>query len=607
MRNALTQWARVLAASLADAGVLDVVISPGSRSTPFIAAMERERRFRRHDAVDERAAAFFALGQARATGKPSVLLCTSGSAAAHYMPAVVEAAAAHLPMVVVTADRPFELQDCCAAQTTDQVKMFGSHVRRYFDPGTPDTTADALRALRRIAAHAVFSACWPTPGPVHLNARARKPLEPVAAASAEERDFEEAVTRMLATPIVAVEPPRAIADPALLDRVAGWCLNAERGVIVAGPAPATFRRLRDVVRRLATTLHFPVFAEASSQLRFTGGDGAFDLGCDAFDTLLGSERMRSLLRPDVVLCVGAPATSGSWERYQLQTPVERGVVFTRHAWTDPNNCAAALVFGDVEASLEGLVERVAAKCAPPSARKLEWVDTVRRAETAAWEIVDRHLAGDDPNLAEGRAVRAVLANVPAGSVVVLGNSLPIRHVDAYVRGRDMRDLTVLCQRGINGIEGLVAGTLGSASVDPRPTTLLLGDVSLLHDLSSLVLTHKPKTPVVIVVINNRGGRIFEQLPVALPGVEPEVFDHIATPHELDFAAAAKMYGVAYEAPAGVAALGAAVRAAHARTGVSLVEVTVEPHGAVAGRRRVFADVDDALASVVRRHDGEPVA
>ena len=173
-------WARLLLDGFAVAGVRDVVISPGSRSSPFVLAAHEHADLRCHDVLDERSAGFFALGQAKACGEPSLLICTSGTAGAHYLPAVMEAAQSYTPLAVLTADRPFELQECGANQTADQLKLFGAHVRRFFHLGSPDSTERALRALRRVAAQAVWSTKRPVPGPVHVNAPARKPLEPPA-------------------------------------------------------------------------------------------------------------------------------------------------------------------------------------------------------------------------------------------------------------------------------------------------------------------------------------------------------------------------------------------------------------------------------------------
>ncbi len=205
--NALGEWARLLVETLAAAGVRDVIISPGSRSTPFVWSALEQRQLRCHVLIDERAAGFFALGQARLTGVPSALLCTSGSALANYLPAVAEAALSATPLIVLSADRPYELMACGAAQTFDQVKIFEAFTRSFFDLGLPDESPPALSGLQRAVAQAVHTASFPVPGPVHLNARARKPLEPRPPQTDAERALNEHVTRLVARGPATAERP----------------------------------------------------------------------------------------------------------------------------------------------------------------------------------------------------------------------------------------------------------------------------------------------------------------------------------------------------------------------------------------------------------------
>ena len=235
LRDPLTEWSELLVDSLAKAGVRDVVLSPGSRSTPFVLAAAKHPLLRCFDVIDERSAAFFALGQAKAAGRPSLVLCTSGSAGTHYFPAVIEAAMSFTPLLLLTADRPLELQDGAAPQTIDQLKLFGDHVRGFFELGLPDLAAGPLRALRRRVVQSVHAAQWPTPGPVHLNARARKPLEPQAAANDSEREMAQRAQALAATPIPHVHGARMVPSPEGLDALASRLASAERPLIVAGP------------------------------------------------------------------------------------------------------------------------------------------------------------------------------------------------------------------------------------------------------------------------------------------------------------------------------------------------------------------------------------
>jgi len=597
-KNLLTEWSRLVLSSFVDAGIRDVVISPGARSAPFIIAASREPRLVRHSALDERAAAFFALGQARATGRPTLLVCTSGSAGAHYLPAIVEAGRAHVPLVVLTSDRPIELQGCAAAQTIDQTKMFGDHVRAFFDLGGPDAAPEALLGVRRIVAQATFSAEWPTPGAVHLNARARAPLEPVVARSAAEADLARDVTALLASPITAPYAPELAPSRRALAAVGGWCRDAERPLIVCGPASpedaapaATFE--------LALALGAPVLCEATSQVRFAEAPRGVVV-VDAFDTILRSSTVRRAARSDFVIQIGAPPTSTMWEPYvhELQAgsaragndggPVRR-VVVARHGWNDPTSSASALVLGDLDPALRSLA-RAAGGGRERSAR---WLARMDRANKAAWSIVDDELRGTCA-LSEGAVVRAVAEAIPRDSTLFIGNSLPVRQIDTFCKAGHTR-ATVLSQRGTNGIDGLVAGAAGAASVTDAPLTLLLGDISFLHDVSSLMLASSARAPLVIVVVNNAGGRIFEQLPLAQPPIEAAVLAHLTSPHALSFEHAALAYGVRYARAAARDELVTALEQAYSRGGCTVVEATVPPSGAQEQHRRIWDRADAVLA------------
>jgi 2-succinyl-5-enolpyruvyl-6-hydroxy-3-cyclohexene-1-carboxylate synthase len=261
-----TLWTEVLATALADAGVAVCAVSPGSRSTPLVTALARSRRFELPAIVDERAAGFFALAAARSSGRPVALVCTSGSAPGHYLPAVIEAAMACVPLVVISADRPPELHDAGAAQTVPQLALFGEQVRLRVDLGPPTGEALALRAVRRRVMQAVAAAEGPVPGPVHLNVPLRKPLEPAAPTNDAERALAAEVARLATLP-AAGRPPRLTASDEAIAELAAALIAEPHGMIVAGALPEAFATARDDVFALATRLGYPLFAEAGSQLR----------------------------------------------------------------------------------------------------------------------------------------------------------------------------------------------------------------------------------------------------------------------------------------------------------------------------------------------------
>jgi 2-succinyl-5-enolpyruvyl-6-hydroxy-3-cyclohexene-1-carboxylate synthase len=319
--NLLAEWSRLIFGTLRAAGVRDVVVSPGSRSTPFAYAALTTPGLVCHSAWDERSAGFFALGQARLTGRPSAVLSTSGSAVVNYHPAVAEAAYAHVPLVVLSADRPFELQEVGAAQCMDQVKVFGGLVRRYLDLGHPDAGDVALDAAQRAVARTVLEAMAPNPGPVHLNLRARKPLEPRGATTEVERALERAVTSRLDRGPGQLARGRAAPPNEVLSELGAALKRHGNGLIVLGPAAAGLEL--EPVFELSARTGYPLCAEAPSQARFArprGFDDVVVIG--GLDALLEV----STLVPDFVLELGGTPTSSSFERLARSGAFERAVV-----------------------------------------------------------------------------------------------------------------------------------------------------------------------------------------------------------------------------------------------------------------------------------------
>ncbi|HEY4105699.1 MAG TPA: 2-succinyl-5-enolpyruvyl-6-hydroxy-3-cyclohexene-1-carboxylic-acid synthase, partial [Polyangiaceae bacterium] len=475
----LTEWSRLLLGSLSRAGVEHVVLSPGSRSTPFAWAALKEPKLTCHSLSDERVAAFFALGQARLTGKPSLLLCTSGSAAAHYYPALIEASLARLPVLVLTADRPFELQHSGAPQAIDQIKLFGDSARAFFELGAPDSAPSALAGLVRHAAHALKLTQIPEPGPVHLNVRARKPLEPSAALDADSLALRKAVDDLLARGTTLVEHSISHAD---VTRLVDACRETTRGLIVVGPRPAYTPTATRALLRLGEATGFPLLCESASQLRFGHELPSKAARIDGFEWIMSSERQCERLRPELVLSFGAPPVSGAYERFLAEFLGARFVV-AAHGFPDPHGLASELICADEAAVAERISAELERRPAAHAARApftLDWL----AANADAWRAVDSELRRETSLLSEPLAIRRVLEQLPDPCTLVLGNSLPIREVDAYAPCAARR-ARVLSQRGANGIDGLISGAAGAASLSREPTLLLLGDVSFMHDLGGL--------------------------------------------------------------------------------------------------------------------------
>ena len=519
--NLLTVWSELLLDALACAGVRHVVASPGSRSTPFLLAAARDERLTVHSVVDERAAAFFALGLARVEARPPLLLCTSGTAPAHYFPALIEASEAELPLVVLSADRPRELSRAGAPQTTDQVRLYGTHARFFADLGEPDASDAALRGLASTIRCAVETALGPTPGPVHLNARARKPLEPITAETDAERALEARARSIRPRPALRTTLRH---DPRALESVIEALARAERPALFAGPLPP--EAPREAVLEFARRAGITLLAEATSQLRF--GPREAVPTADAFEHWLGTS-----VAPDVLLEIGATPTTGTYLRWLDGRPPVRRFVLGGSRARDPSGTAEAVILGDIEAIFAELTDRL------PHERRHEH-SVFEAIDADAWRVIERVLAAES-HTSEATALRRVVSRLPGGAWLGLGNSLPIRHADRYVRGGGA-PLRVLSQRGVNGIDGWIAASAGAAMASGEPTVVVLGDVAFNHDVGSLALAAAVKTPLLLVVLDNAGGRIFEQLPVARTDVDMTLF---TTPPALDLELATRAFGVRY--------------------------------------------------------------
>ncbi|MBI3767966.1 MAG: 2-succinyl-5-enolpyruvyl-6-hydroxy-3-cyclohexene-1-carboxylic-acid synthase [Deltaproteobacteria bacterium] len=578
--NRNTRAMRALAEELARAGVTDACISPGSRSTALVLAVARSAGIRPWVIVDERSAAFFALGLACETRRPVALLCTSGTAAANYLPAVVEASLSRVPLIVLTADRPPELRDVGAAQTIDQVRLYGSHVHWSVDAATPaDVDLDAyFRTLGcRAAAIARESA-----GPVHVNLPMREPLVDVR----EELDADAT-----STDDGADTPPRArtivhaadtVPPATVLRALAAELGDCDRGLIVCGPGTVADGGAEEITR-LAARRGWPILADPLSGLRFGGHDRTHIV--DAYDVLLRDGDFCRTHAPAVVVQLGMPAVSAALGRFLATARGRHLLVAPPATWPDPLHRATDIVRAAPGACCAALADRIADATAA-SPWLAAWTNASRRARIA----LDRQLA-DEGLTFEGAILARLHALLPSGTALHVGNSLPVRALDTFVGGSPTA-LDVYCNRGANGIDGVTSTALGTAAGRDAPTVLVVGDVSFLHDLGALQIAARHRLSLLVVVVNNDGGGIFSFLPQAALGDTFETF--FATPHGLGLAGAVTMCGGRHRVVRAPSELAAAVTDWRQNPGLHVVEVRLERAHALAVHTRLL---DAALTTV----------
>ncbi len=517
-----TAAARALVDGLARAGVRDACVTPGSRSTPLTVALADQRAIRPWLHLDERSSAFFALGLARASGRPVALVCTSGTAAVNFHPAIVEADLSRTPLVVCTADRPPQLRNMGAPQTIDQVGLYGGSVRHERDlpaPGGRDAPPEGFAAWAR---DAVEASLGPLPGPVHLNVPFDEPLiDPPASHPAPAAALAPAAPIMVAPLAPAADALAAAAEA--LDQ-------SERPLIVAGPESGGLPA--EPLAALARALGAPLLADPLSGLRTGAHDRSHAL--DAYDAFLRDPRAADL-SPDCVLRFGAAPTSKALNQFLARaTDAVHILCDLPGSFRDPNAVTTHRLVAAPRPAAVALLE------AGSRERNDAWLERWRERDRRARRALTRYaMAAAEPF--EGRAVVELQAALPAGATLFAGNSMPVRDVDAFLAGA-AKPLTVVSNRGANGIDGVVSSALGHAA-GVGPAALLIGDLSFYHDLNGLWAGKRHGLDLTVALLNNAGSAIFHYLPQAAhEGVFEEWF---ATPSDVDFAAASRAYGVSH--------------------------------------------------------------
>jgi len=574
-----TLWIRAFCDELARAGVREVAVAPGSRSTPLVLAFDADDRFTVRVHLDERSAAFFALGIGKASGLPAVLVTTSGTATANAFPAVIEAAQSEAPLLVLTADRPHHLRDSDANQAIDQIRLFGPYVRAFFEVAPPTVRDAALRHLRALAGRAVATARSSPAGPVHLNFPLDKPLEPMEG-HAEFLD-EHALAgagRSSGAPFVQVESGRLQVSSEALDALLD-ALDTARGVIVAGPSSDPVKS-GEAASRLAAATGFPLLADPLSGARFAPSHGAHVVA--GYDLLLRAPDVHAALAPSLVLRVGASPTSAvllAW--LQTNNDVPHIVIDGGGRWKDHGATATEYVYADAADTLTALAERAA------SSASADWRELWRSAESA----VQRALLSSRGEPHEGEVLATVAAAVPDGGNLFVSSSMPVRDLDAFAVPRQ-ETVRVFGNRGSSGIDGIVSTAFGVSAATAQPTVCVIGDVALFHDQNGLLWSREPDAPVVFVLIDNDGGGIFHMLPVAER--DPAFTKYFSTPHGLDFRHIAEMHGIVFS-DGEIDGLGAALAGALESGRTCILRVRTDRERNVRRHR----EVSDAVAEAVR--------
>lgn len=592
-------YATAFVDELVRGGLRHVVFCPGSRSTPLALALAQHPGIRLWQHVDERSAGFFALGIAKSLRTPAALLCTSGTAAANFLPAVVEAYYGQVPLLALTADRPPELRDVGAPQTIDQVGLFGRHAKWFFEMPLPEATPAALRRVRTTAARALSQAIAAPAGPVHLNFPFREPL--VGEPGGEDPGPRESSTlmRRSGVPPTFREPGSPVEPdaPSLRTARADWGMSAShvspwarviqpgiRGLIVCGPQSDP--EFPGAVTALAERLGFPILADPLSGVRC--GPHHNDLVLDAYDAFLRDPGSTPAPSPTLILRFGAPPTSKPLSIYLEQHVGCRHILVDDGGYRDPaalstdwiqvapTEFCQALLF----ASGTGHI----AQQRDGSGR--EWLQAWQQANARARLAIDEAIHTFTQPF-EGRVFSELATLLPDRATLFVGSSMPVRDLDTFFPGQ-RRAIRFLANRGANGIDGVVSTALGVSATASGPVVLVLGYLSFYHDLNGLLAAKLHRLGLTIVLINNNGGGIFSFLPQA---AHPKHFEHLfGTPLYLDFRPAIEMYGGSYHLSQDWQGFRTAVAAGLTSQRLTVVEVRTDRSDNVAQHRAVWAEI-----------------
>ena len=589
---------RVFVEELARAGIRDAVVCPGSRSTPLALALRAHARIRVRVLIDERSAGFFALGIARTTGRPVILLATSGTAAVNFAPAVVEASLARVPLVVLTADRPAELRDRGAPQTIDQDHLYGRHAKWFAELALMEEAPDATAHVRSVAGRAVATALEGPAGPVHLNLPLRDPLIPTE----ELGEVAPAHPAAPEAPFYVAVPGRRTLDPEQVAAIARRFAGIERGLIVAGPLddPAT----HEPIARLAAATGYPILADPLSGMRRGAHDRSLVLAHG--DHIVRAGPWIDAHHPEIVVRFGAMPTSKPITELIKAAAPELFVVDADGGWRESAVVAATFVRADSGPAALALSEAVAAFRAadrrPGAWPRGSWAQDWLAAELAAGDALDAWLDRLDEPF-EGAVFKALGELLPAGALLWAGNSMPVRDMDDWLPAGE-RAVRVLGNRGANGIDGVTSTALGSAAVAGDPVALVVGDVSFLHDLGALVTARLHGPDLLVVLVNNDGGGIFSLLPqarttapsVGLPAHYEELF---GTPHGIEIGPIVEAFGFEYRAAGSgrLADLRTAIEAEIGRPGLRFVELRTDRARNAELHAAAAAAVTGALAAL----------
>ncbi|HSW55798.1 MAG TPA: 2-succinyl-5-enolpyruvyl-6-hydroxy-3-cyclohexene-1-carboxylic-acid synthase, partial [Ignavibacteriaceae bacterium] len=578
-------WAQIFIDQLAALGVQYACISPGFRSTPLTYVLSKNRKIKSFINIDERSSAFFALGLARTTKQPVIVVTTSGTAVAELYPAIIEAYQQRTPLIICTADRPPELIGTGANQTINQHNIFKNHIRLFRDLGLPSIGETGFHHLQKIAIKAYQIGLTDDRGPVHLNFPFRKPLEPFSYTDEVSKKFfqlkPQRITRNKSLYHNTTGNGLAKAFGRLTDELA----KTEKGIIIAGPMEYDRELIKDI-KKLSALLKYPVFADGLSQLRFNTNKKDYTI-LSNFSSILKSENFVREHEPDVIIQFGRTPTSSVFESFLAETNADRYLVNSFGDKFDPARNAKAILTIETKTFCDIILSSINQK--KITRHKSNWLKDFIYADEISEKIKSRIIErAKFPN--EPYVINEIFKTVPSESNIFIGNSLPVRDLDNFFNSTAKR-FNIFFNRGASGIDGVTSTAFGIA-LSKKPTVLITGDLSFLHDLNALSIAAKYSIPLIIIVVNNNGGGIFESLPIA--GKVKRFREFFITPHNIELDSIVKSFGINHQLITNRSQLQSHLNKSLNKNSSSVLEIQTNAVQSVELRNKYFNEVKKIL-------------
>ena len=586
-RNVL--WTETFVNELSFLGVKYASISPGSRNTPLTIAFAKNKKIKTYIHIDERSSGFFALGLAKASGTPVAIVCTSGTATAELYPAIIEAYQQRVPLIVCTADRPPELIDMGANQTINQINIYKNHIRSFVDVGLPSPTIAKIQKLKKITHRIVLESTTKSRGPVHFNFPFRKPFEPKTYTDEIDSKILSSANKKLKLNKDNFQPlDKDVSKQSWFKTITGQIKKSKKGLIIIGPENYNSKFLKNC-QSLSQKLGYPVLADGTSQLRF--GRHPKDNIITVYDAFLRSNNFVKNHQPDIILQFGRTITSKGLDTFLEKCKASRYMINEYGDWFDPSDRSIGSYACKPYLFCEKMLDQI--KLNGQHKKNNHWLNSFKKAEAVSLtlknNIIDKSVF---PN--EGRIINEIIQAVPDDCRIMLSNSMPVRDFD-YFASNTNKKIVIFNNRGASGIDGITSTALGIASAGNKPTILITGDLAFYYDLNGLLSARNYKIPLVVILINNNGGGIFEILPISN---YKEIFNkYFIVPHNLDFSPFIKAYGGKYKRVRNWKDFNSSLKTAIGSKSFNVIEIKTNASKSLQIRKKFWNAVSDKLNDI----------